>query len=212
MRNQTLPSIKLLLALLVLSLAPACAWPSNNRSICLSKLMNVSLALHAYRKDHGSLPTDICDDSGHAILSWRVRILPFLDERHLHEEFHLNEPWDSPHNLELVRKTPGIYRCPLASADDGLTTYLRLLGSTQVLLVEVDEEHAVSWSKPGDLNYDPAVPSKGLARRHAGDFPARRGGFVTFAEGRPRLVPADSAPDALRELFSLEGEQAVSFE
>ncbi len=45
-------------------------------------------------------------------LSWRVALLPFLDKQDLYDEFHHDEPWDSPHNLKLVDKMPKVFRSP----------------------------------------------------------------------------------------------------
>src|SRR5690606_10896708 len=65
------------------------------------------------------------DDDGTPLLSWRVHILPFLGEQSLYDQFHLDEPWDSPHNTRLIARMPEVYRCPGADRDEGgTTTYL----------------------------------------------------------------------------------------
>jgi hypothetical protein len=70
-------------------------------------------------------PKSIVDKNGRPLLSWRVAILPYLGEAALYEEFHLDEPWDSPHNRGLISRMPSVYRCPSAADDtDGTTTYL----------------------------------------------------------------------------------------
>ena len=54
-------------------------------------------------------------------------ILPFLDQKALYDQFHLDEPWDSPHNRTLISKMPAVFRCPAendALAADGKTRYL----------------------------------------------------------------------------------------
>jgi hypothetical protein len=38
--------------------------------------------------------------------------LPYLNEKDLYEEFHLAEPWDSPHNLRLLERMPPPYGLP----------------------------------------------------------------------------------------------------
>src|SRR5262249_5899033 len=37
---------------------------------------------------------------GKALLSWRVTLLPYLEQQNLFNQFHLDEPWDSPHNIK----------------------------------------------------------------------------------------------------------------
>ena len=39
-------------------------------------------------------------------LSWRVLLLPYLEEKTLYEQFHLDEPWDSPNNKKLIERMP----------------------------------------------------------------------------------------------------------
>jgi hypothetical protein len=39
-------------------------------------------------------------------------LLPCLEEQPLYEEFHLNEAWDSPHNLKLLARMPRVYAHP----------------------------------------------------------------------------------------------------
>ena len=56
-------------------------------------------------------------------LSWRVHILPFVEENQLYERFHLDEPWDSPHNIQLLSEMPSIYVCPSVDLQPGYTVY-----------------------------------------------------------------------------------------
>src|SRR5262249_37305604 len=153
------------------------------------------------------------------LLSWRVRLLPFVAQDHLWKQFHLNEPWDSPHNRPLIRKIPRYYRCYSCSCptEEGFTPYLIPRGDATVLapgsardwrdipgdpsrtiaIVEVDAEHAAVWSKPGDFAYDPAVPHRGLGSHHRGDFLSKPGCFAVFADGSVRFVAADADEDLL---------------
>jgi len=41
---------------------------------------------------------------GQPLFSWRVLILPYLEQDHLYRQFNLDEPWDSPHNMSLWKK------------------------------------------------------------------------------------------------------------
>ena len=64
------------------------------------------------------------------------------------------------------------------------------------------------WSKPGDLNYDPAAPAAGLARRHFSETMRGRGGFVFFFDNKTSFVAADVDSDLLRAFF-LDGRDQV---
>jgi hypothetical protein len=60
----------------------------------------------------GHMARNIRDKSGQPLLSWRVAILPYLEEQSLYSQFKLDEPWDSPHNRPLLQKMPRIFRAP----------------------------------------------------------------------------------------------------
>jgi hypothetical protein len=84
---------------------------SAERAQC--NLGGVALALHYYDESHGSLPPAILyGKDGTPLHSWRVLILPYLEESVLYNEFHLDEPWNSPHNIQLLPRMPKSYRAP----------------------------------------------------------------------------------------------------
>lgn len=70
------------------------------------------MAFLAFEEEHGALPmaTAYRTREGKPGLSWRVALLPYLGEAELHARFHLDEPWDSPHNLALLPEMPRVYR------------------------------------------------------------------------------------------------------
>src|SRR5579862_2199000 len=60
-----------------------------------SNLRQMVIAWHNYasvNNDH--LAQNIVDKNGKALLSWRVQLLPFLEEEELYKLFKLDEPWD----------------------------------------------------------------------------------------------------------------------
>src|SRR5262249_20669195 len=75
-----------------------------------NNLKQIVLAFHNYESAYGSFPAAaICDKAGKPLLSWRVAILPFVEQDNLYQQFHLNEPWDSEHNKKLLAMMPRIY-------------------------------------------------------------------------------------------------------
>ena len=58
-------------------------------------------------------------------MSWRVAILPYIDQHGLYKQFHLDEPWDSEHNKPLMAKMPAVYRSPMSKlAQKDRTNYV----------------------------------------------------------------------------------------
>jgi Protein of unknown function (DUF1559) len=151
-----------------------------------NSLKHLMLAMHEHHDARHRLPAAYSrKEDGTKLLSWRVHLLPFLGEDVLYAQFHLDEPWDSEHNKKLIPKIPTVFISP-ALGDDaakkGLTGFvgpaapktifdggeaipfskIRDGTSHTVAFIEVDVEHAVIWSQPGDLNVDWKAPLKGL--------------------------------------------------
>jgi RNA polymerase sigma factor (sigma-70 family) len=81
-----------------------------NRARSRVNLKKVALALQNYNDTYGRLPPPaIADRKSKALLSWRVALLPYLDQQELYKEFKLDEPWDSEHNKKLLAKMPAVY-------------------------------------------------------------------------------------------------------
>jgi hypothetical protein len=64
----------------------------------MSNMKEIVNVMWYYKDVNGSLPADILDKQGRPLLSWRVKLLPFIDRDGLFKKFRLGEPWDSPHN------------------------------------------------------------------------------------------------------------------
>jgi len=134
----------------------------------------IMLALWNYESAYKSLPSRVLKDAnGRPLLSWRVAILPFIEQQPLYEQFHLDEPWDSEHNLSLLDSMPKIFKHPNFAGPAGHTVYLAPyktgtvwslekpeLGeitdgtSNTIACFEVNDEHAVPWTKPEDIDLD----------------------------------------------------------
>lgn len=119
-----------LITLMLPVLAFALFFPSfqkNNTRLASSyNLKDISLAMHAYHEDHNKFPAVATFMGRKPLLSWRVALLPYIKQQHLYDQFHHDEPWDSPHNKTLISKIPLNYVHPLSGPEDmekGLTHY-----------------------------------------------------------------------------------------
>lgn len=94
----------------------------------MNQFKHLALALLNFEASMNMLPASaaIVSEEGKPLLSWRVAVLPYLEQSELFKQFRTDEPWDSPHNLKLVARMPEIYADPRyrALADEGKTTYL----------------------------------------------------------------------------------------
>lgn len=79
----------------------------------VNNLRQIGIAMHNHADTNLKLPAHaICDEDGKPLLSWRVAILPYIEQQALYEQFHLDEPWDSEHNKALIAKMPETYANP----------------------------------------------------------------------------------------------------
>ena len=190
-----------------------------------------SLALHNYASTHGTFPPQATrDKDGMPLLSWRVAILPYIEENDLYQEFHQDEPWDSDHNKPLLARMPATYALSGSRTESTSTFYQVFAGKRSAFdpsskggvgfrefidgmsntLAVVEARGAVPWTKPEDLPFDFGAPPKelmALRDRLGGHF---GDGFqALFADSSVRMIGRSIAPGILRAIISCDGNEAV---
>ena len=211
--------------ILIALLLPAVqsAREAARRAQSSNNLKMIALAMHNHHDVYRAFPPSaILDAEGRPLLSWRVKLLPFVDELQLYERFHLDEPWDSEHNRKLIPQMPSVYQNPNLSPDEFKTNYLGLSGegtvwskegaslrditdgtSNTIAVVEADPAEAVVWTKPQDLPFNPQQPLKGLGNLRPGGFQ------VVFADGASRFISGTIDPDVFRALATMAGGEVI---
>ena len=203
---------------LIAMLLPAvqAAREAARRAQATNNLKMIGLAMHNYYDVYKKFPRSSYAEDGKPLLSWRVHILPFVDQIELYKQFHLDEPWHSEHNKPLIAKMPVVFKNPKLDAADGekgLTNYLQPTGEFALFrrdkepifasitdgssntIAAVESEKKVIWTQPDDLEIDPEKPFAEL------NF--RPGGFLAlFADGHVSLVPEGFPAEALANLFN----------
>src|SRR5262249_40256468 len=100
------------------------------RAQSANNLKQIGLALHNYHDTMGNFPpAAIVDEQGNRLLSWRVAILPYIEQVELYKQFKLDEPWDSDHNKKLIAKMPKTYALPNKMSKPGETHYRVFVGN-----------------------------------------------------------------------------------
>ena len=194
---------------------------------CRMNLQNIGLALQNFHDTYTEFPPAASrDPQGKKLLSWRVHLLPFVVERELYRQFHLDEPWDSPHNRSLIGRMPDVYRCVAAGVEPGQTLYMAAVGDETmfptslearrmrdgtgetVLVLEASKRHAVTWTEPEDLLHDSEDFSEKLGDHHL------RGFYALFVDGHVELMSLRADGDRIHGLCvrSEPGEDATADE
>ncbi len=200
------------------------------RAQCVNNEKQIALAMLNYHAANDSLPpAAVKDKAGKPLLSWRVAILPYIEQQALYKEFHLDEPWDGPHNKALIASMPPIYACPSRPATagaPGMTSYRVFAGKatafppgravkfadvtdgiSQTLMV-VETRDGVPWTKPEDLEFaadadPPKGPFFGAGSFHTGGFAA------AMLDGSVRFLKNSIRPETFRALITRDGGEVI---
>jgi hypothetical protein len=192
-----------------------------------NNLKELVIAMHDYHGSADKLPTDILSKDGKPLLSWRVALLPYLEQDPLFKQFKLDEPWDSPTNRALIANMPRTFLPKGAKTPEpGMTYYQVLVTKSGVTprsifthspvgritlrqittmdgigntLAVVEAAHPVIWTKPEDLTYDPngSLPALG---------PFSKEWFQgAYADGTVRTFRKDGPEKLLRQVITVNG-------
>jgi len=223
-----------------LSNQPGCI--IERRSSCLGRLRNLVCALHQYHQDHGSFPpVYIPDEDGKPMHSWRVLLLPYLEQEGLYAQYNFNEPWNGPSNRTLASQMSADYACPADPEAGRNTSYLAVVGqkaawhgsepvkkpeisdpASTIMLVEVADS-GINWMEPRDLSFEQALAGvnpawgTGISSKHV-----HKGGYffhdepagacVAFVDGSAQLLDQRIPPETLEALLTANGGETVDWE
>jgi len=188
-----------------------------------NNLKQIALAMLNYHSTYGHLPgAAIRDSNGKPLLSWRVALLPYLDQVDLYNRFKLDEPWNSEHNLKLLKEMPRVYRLDnMPQKESDKTHYQVFTGkgtafendqgqkfedftdgmSNTILAIEAADP--VPWTKPEDLTYatDKPLPKLGAHPSEAI--------FVVYCDGSVRLLSREMKVQQLRARITRNGGEMI---
>ncbi len=115
--------------------AHANATPDDAREVAardrsINNLKLIGLAMHNFHSTYDQFPpAAIYGPDGQPWHSWRVLILPFVEERDVYNAYDFSQPWDSPKNKALIDRMPAVYRDPIhGDAKEHYTHYAALVG------------------------------------------------------------------------------------
>ncbi|MCA9128964.1 MAG: DUF1559 domain-containing protein [Planctomycetales bacterium] len=199
---------------------------SSRRSVkemqASNNMKQIMLAMHNFHDKYRGFPPRLTvDEQGRELLSWRVFLLPYIEQQELYTQFHLDEPWDSPHNRKLIDQMPQVYSSPAAEQKPGMTRFQvvltdgsawsgvddRLLRirdiidgtSNTICFIEAPADQAVIWTKPADLNVDTATLIESL-------FSGRQILPTAFFDGSVRSLEPTTAEALRAQLTGAGGE------
>jgi hypothetical protein len=196
----------------------------NDLDKSADNLKQIVLSFHNHNDTYGWIPGDILDKDGKALLSWRVAILPFVEQQALYNEFKLDEPWDSADNKKLIEKMPKLYAPVRVKAKAGETFYQVFVGKdalydgktkpniprsfpdgTSITGMVFEAGEPVTWSKPADMPFDVKKPLPKLGGLFDGEF------HVGMGDGSVRLIKKNPDEKELKNLIMPADGNAIDF-
>jgi prepilin-type processing-associated H-X9-DG protein len=219
----------LVMAALLLPAVQA-AREAARRGNCSNNLRMIGIALQNYHDTYKSFPPAyVADDAGRPLHSWRVLILPFLDDPQatlLYEQYDFDEPWDGPHNRRLAEQPPFVFQCPSNESTAGAAHYVAVVGDTTMwpgagtvaigTLAEGDGTSGtiavvettgadISWMEPRDVTLEEAA--QGIGEEASGGISSHHPGGVNvlMADGSARFVTDDVHRSVWRGLSTRDG-------
>jgi hypothetical protein len=187
-------------------------------------LKQLGLALHSYHDVNGHFPQNVVGKEGKPLLSWRVLLLPYLEDEELYKEFKQTEPWDSEHNQKLLEKMPKVFAPIRVKPVKGMTYYLGFDGkdaifgtgkpvgiaritdgcSNTAMLVEAGT--GVPWTKPEDLPFDSAKDLPKLGGFFDGAF------NVLLADGSVSRIKKNANASIIKLMVQMNDGQVFDVE
>jgi prepilin-type processing-associated H-X9-DG protein len=236
-RRRTTTNVILALSVVLVLIILICAFvllpmvertrEATRKVICTENLQRIGQALLAYRARYGGFPPSyLADEQGRPVHSWRVLLLPYLDEEKLFSQYNLKELWNSPRNSALAQRMPAIYHCPsdLQDEDSGIgqVSYLAVVGPgtvfdgvkpenfpggpSEVIMLVESAASGINWLKPRDLDVnqmsmkvnDPAIHDA-VRSNHS------HGANVLTCDGQVQFLDQNTDSQVLEDMLSISG-------
>ncbi|QDT08883.1 DUF1559 domain-containing protein [Planctomycetes bacterium K23_9] len=202
---------------------------NRTRNASIRNLEKIAAALNAYAAEHKTYPPPaLLDANGKPLLSWRVLILPYLDEDELYDKFDLTKDWTSEPNMQIVYEMPAVFRHP--DSQGGFTTpesdYYLVVGAntlfppkgpmspdkivdspTQTLLV-IEGNPSVPtgmWTEPIDLDFAKMSGQINGSRKDDPGQLLEDGAAMATVDGRGHFLSDDTAVTVFNALVTPAG-------
>ncbi|MDR1480719.1 MAG: DUF1559 domain-containing protein, partial [Planctomycetaceae bacterium] len=152
---------------------------AQKQATCAKNMKNLLLAIHNYYDAYKKIPLAVTvDANGKPLHSWRVMLLPYLENYALYQSIRLNEAWDSEHNKQFHDKMPDMFKCPSNTKGNPKsdTVYCMVVGEKSAgrangknltfgnltdglsnTIAIVERQTPVCWMSPEDVTFDDAV-------------------------------------------------------
>lgn len=185
-----------------------------SRAQSMNNMKQLALAMHMYAADHKDHfpPAVVMGPDGKTPHSWRIEILPYLEQQNLYHAYKMNEPWDSPDNKKISETRVATFglgddegknhsdyyvltgKGTVFSGKEGMKVQ-DITGGTSNTILIVEAKRDIPWTKPEDIEFDPDKAPPKLGGHFAGGF------IAAFADGSVRFINDNTDARVLKALI-----------
>ncbi len=200
--------------------------PANARTI--NNMKQIAFAMIGYHDVNGAMPSAaIVGKKGKPLLSWRVHMLPYVEQGALYQKIKLDEPWDSVHNKKVFddNPMPKVFEVAGTTKPGDKNTHFQVFrgngamfdlvkgvkfteisdGSSNTIMFATAKT-AVPWMKPDDMEFDPKADPRDLLLYIGGRT------NVGFGDGSVRSLKRLVSVENMRGLITKSGGEVVNID
>lgn len=187
------------------------------RTQSMNNLKQIMIAMHNYYDQHGCIPPPVLmgknNQGGEHGHSWRIALLPYLEQAELYEQYRFDEPWNSPHNRQLTAQVPDVFRSPHSDSKTNASyfvlvgpdtafpggkglDFLKITDGMSNTIAVVEARRDIHWAEPKDIPYTSAEQLE-LGGFTPGLFPAG------FCDGSVRTISQNVDEQTLEWLIQI---------
>ena len=195
------------------------------RTVAAGNGRQLGLAIQDYYETHGKFPSASGAEGGSEMQSWRVRILPYIMQDAVYQEYDMGQSYDHSSNSIVKGLYIPTFQSPRGESTlDDTTHFVAVVGPNTVLTTDGKKiqrsdikdgltktimlieyrESTLPWYQPGDVSVDEAIDIIQNADSS--------GTVAIFADGSYSMIPPSISEKDLRALFTRNGGETISEE
>jgi Protein of unknown function (DUF1559) len=208
------------------------------RAQSVNNMRQILLAMLNYESTNGHFPPAVGrSPDGRVAHSWRVALLPYLEQDSLYKQYDFTEPWDSPKNLKLIDKMPAVYGYPGDVGESGKpgraayfvptgvqtmfpplpsvpgVKFAAITDGTANTIMLLEAKRNIPWTKPEDIPIDPGAAEApnvdpAIPLPKLGGF-SPNGFHAGMVDGSVRFLSHGINPFVLKALFTRAGGEVI---
>ncbi len=212
---------------------------ATKRTTCNNHLKQIGLGLHNYHDTYSVFPSAV---TGEPFVSWRIRLLPYLDQAPLYATYDQAKRWDSPVNDLLSKGRVWVYECPSNThhrdaagrfrTDFAMLTGDGAFGDTSRTVARDDITDGVSntiaiveasglriiWTEPRDFDVTKGPIGIDIKGETGLDSPGMLSSYLSLgahalmADGSVKFIKKSVDPELLKKLTTIDGGETIGQE